>query len=251
VTYIGQTSRTLRERLLALANGTHAQQCPFNDPHTAAPHHWLMIRWDGAQLEFSCTSVIGDLTTLRGTEDMLLWRHRVENRCSTDANYGRFYPGWSRPTNRWIGRGGLKKRGRVAQRLAVDQELPTFDLTEPALQGDGPVLAAPWWKHAALSELDSLPSEPAIYCIYDDAAREPEPAYVGEALRLRDRASAHVPARWPTPNPWLAYRIFPGAPKYILHELESDVLGWHFWRTRTAPSCQYRKLQKLAIRVRS
>jgi hypothetical protein len=38
LTYIGQTSRTLRERLLALAKGTHAEECPFNDPHTAAPH---------------------------------------------------------------------------------------------------------------------------------------------------------------------------------------------------------------------
>ena len=87
LTYIGQTGRTLRERLLALANGTHSEQCPFNDPHTAAPHLWLLSRLDGAQLEFSCTPVAGDRSALRGTEDMLLWRHRVENKCSTEANY--------------------------------------------------------------------------------------------------------------------------------------------------------------------
>jgi hypothetical protein len=127
-----------------------------------------MVRLDRAQLEFSCASLIGDLPTLRGTEDMLLWRHRVENQCSTEANYGRFYPGWSRPANR--------KQGRIAERLADDQELPNFDLTEAALQGDGPVLAASWWKRTALSALGCLPSGPAIYCIYDDAAREPEPA---------------------------------------------------------------------------
>jgi hypothetical protein len=57
LTYIGQTGRSLRERLLALANGTHAKQCPFNDPHTAAPHLWLMVRFDKAQLEFSCAPV--------------------------------------------------------------------------------------------------------------------------------------------------------------------------------------------------
>jgi hypothetical protein len=28
---------------------------------------------------------------MRGTEDMLLWRHRVENKCSTEANYDRFF----------------------------------------------------------------------------------------------------------------------------------------------------------------
>jgi hypothetical protein len=235
LTYIGQTGRSLRERLLALANGTHANECPFNDPHTAAPHLWLLVRWDNAQLEFSCTPVTGDPPILRGTEDMLLWRHRVENRCSTEANYGRFYPGWSRSTNR--------KQGRIAERLARGQQVPNFDLSEAALQGDCPVLAAPWWKRMALSALDSLPSEAAIYCIYDNAAREPEPAYVGETSNLRDRATSNLVARWPMPHPWLCYRVFPGAPKHVLHELESDVLGWHFWQAKTAPSCQYRKLQ--------
>jgi hypothetical protein len=130
--------------------------------------------------------------------------------------------------------------GRRADRLADDQERPDFDVTEAALQDDGPVLAAPWWERAALSSADGLPRGPAIYCIYNAAASEPEPAYVGETSRLSARATSHGAAHWPMPNPWLAYRIFPGAPKHVLHELESDVLGWHFWRTRTAPLCQYR-----------
>ena len=71
------------------------------------------------------------------------------------------------------------------------------------------MLAAPWWKRTALSDVDSLPGGPAIYCIYDDAAREPEPAYVGETSRLRDRAISHAAARWPMSNPWLAYEFFP------------------------------------------
>jgi hypothetical protein len=32
-----------------------------------------------------------------------------------------------------------------------------------------------------------------------------------------------------------------GTPKYALHELESDLLGWHFWRIGRAPIFQYRK----------
>jgi hypothetical protein len=82
---------------LALANGTHGEQCPFNDPHTAAPHLWLLSRLDEALLEFSCTPVQRDRGVLRGTEDMLLWRHRVENKCSTEANYGRFFSGLVTP----------------------------------------------------------------------------------------------------------------------------------------------------------
>jgi hypothetical protein len=48
---------------------------------------------------------------------MLLWRHRVENKYSTEAYYGRFFPGWSCPTNRWVKRGGNKTEGRRAARL--------------------------------------------------------------------------------------------------------------------------------------
>jgi hypothetical protein len=69
---------------------------------------------------------------------------------------------------------------------------------------------------------------------------EPEPVYVGETSRLSARAASQLAARLPMGDPWIAYLAFPGAPKHVLHELESDVLGWHFWLTRTAPSCQYR-----------
>src|SRR5918998_6219781 len=71
--YIGQTGRTLRERLLSLARGAHGDRCPYNDPHTAAPYLWLIRELDGAQLQFSCAPIIGDTALLRGTEDMLLW----------------------------------------------------------------------------------------------------------------------------------------------------------------------------------
>jgi hypothetical protein len=35
--YIGQTGRSLRQRVCALVHGTLADAMPFNDPHTAAP----------------------------------------------------------------------------------------------------------------------------------------------------------------------------------------------------------------------
>jgi hypothetical protein len=103
--------------------------------------------------------------------------------------------------------------------------LGRFHVTEAALQGDGPVLSAPWWERAALSGAGELPSAPAVYCIFDGAQSEPEPVYVGEPSRLSARATWHLAARWPTREPWIAYRAFPGAPKHVLRELESDVLG--------------------------
>ncbi|MFL5288298.1 MAG: hypothetical protein ACJ8AW_46925 [Rhodopila sp.] len=106
LTYVGQTGRGLRERPLTLAADVNADDYPFNDPHTAAPHLWLLRRLDGAQLECSCAPMPGTVQILRGTEDMLLWRHRIETGFSTEANYGRFYPDYARPTNRWIVRKG-------------------------------------------------------------------------------------------------------------------------------------------------
>jgi hypothetical protein len=86
------------------------------------------------------------IQTLRGTEDML-WRHRIETGLSTEANYGRFYAGYARPTNRWI----RKARGaegrtpvRIAQPLPIGVAPPDFALVTPPLQGHGGVLQAPW-----------------------------------------------------------------------------------------------------------
>jgi hypothetical protein len=124
--------------------------------------------------------------------------------------------------------------------LPQGQQPRSYDVTEPALQGDGPVLSAPWWKRAALSGAGKLPSDPAVYCIFDGAQGAPVPVYVGETSRLSARVASHLAARWPMRDPWIAYRAFPGVPKHVLHELESDGLGWHFWLTRAAPSCQYR-----------
>ena len=61
-----------------VAAGASAEQCPFNDPHTAAPHLWLLHQHDHVQLECSCAPVVGNVPVPPGTEDMLLWRHRME-----------------------------------------------------------------------------------------------------------------------------------------------------------------------------
>jgi hypothetical protein len=239
--YIGQTGRTLRERLLALASGVNAEECPFNDPHTAAPHLWLLQRLDGARLECSCAPVTGDVQILRGTEDMLLWRHRVETGLPVQANYGRFYPGYARPTNRWIvsgGRSSTRIPGRAAALLRDGSTATDFSISHPALQGDTGLLQAPWWQQAPLTQVRSLPAGPAVYCIYGHGSDEP--VYVGETFGLRARAAKHAAAQWPVRKPWLAYLPLPiRTPRFVLRELESDLLGWHFSQTGRAPAAQY------------
>lgn len=239
--YVGQTGRTLRERLLALAAGTNAGSCPFNDPHTAAPHLWLLRHMESVTLECSCAPVAGDSQVLHGTEDMLLWRHRIETGQSAEANYGRFFPGYARPTNRWIvrsGNGGRREPGRRAAPLAEGSQRADFTASHPPLQGEAGPLQATWWQRAALSGSTALPPGPAVYCIFDRNAGEP--VYVGETSALPARALTHTNRRWPVREPWLAFLSMPeGTPKYVLRELESDLLGWHFWRTGRSPVAQY------------
>ena len=241
--YIGQTARSLRERLLALAAGVNADSCPFNDPHTAAPHLWLLRRQDRAQLECSCAPVVGDVQVLRGTEDMLLWRHRVTTGLSTEANYGRFYPGYTRPTNRWIAKSrhfGTRTPGRSAVPIAEGAERIDFTDAHSPLMGDAGPLQESWWQRAPLREVESFPIGPAIYIIHDRLTEVP--IYIGETNGLRVRAAAHCSTGWPVQDPWLAYRSLPeGTPKHVLREFECDLLGWHFWQTGRSPARQYAK----------
>jgi hypothetical protein len=172
---------------------------------------------------------------------------RVETGSSTEANYGRFYPGYARPTNRWVVRkraGGddLRTPGRIAQPLPNGASLENFNfkLITPALQGDAGVLQAPWWRRARLTDGASLPNGAGIYCIYERDADEP--VYIGETSALLARSATHAARSWSLSEPWLAVLpLADGTPKYVLHELESDLLGWHFWRTGRAPVFQYRK----------
>jgi hypothetical protein len=156
--YVGQTGRSLRERLMSLARGANADECPYNDPHTAAPHLWLLQRLDGARFEFSCAAVGGNAQLLRGTEDMLLWQHRVQSGSSTIANYGRFYPGYARATNRWIARrSGGRAPGHRAVPCTDDLARDDFTGSHPVLQCEASILQALWWQRIRLSEALSLP----------------------------------------------------------------------------------------------
>jgi hypothetical protein len=110
----------------------------------------------------------------------------------------------------------------------------------PPLQGDGGVLQAPWWQRARLIGGPSLLDGPAVYCIYEHGADEP--AYIGETSGVLARTATHAATPWLLSDPWIA--VLPLAvatPKYVLHELESDLLGWHFWHTGCSPIFQYRK----------
>jgi len=122
------------------------------------------------EFAISCAPVPGKVQVLRGTEDMLLWRHRIKTGLSTEANSGRFYPGCARSTNRWIvrkgARAGGRTPGRIAQPLPAGVAPPDFGLVTPPVQGDRGVLQAPWWQRESLADGPSIPSSAGVYRIY-------------------------------------------------------------------------------------
>src|SRR5687768_4262545 len=81
--YVGQTGRSLRERLSSLSRHTLSPVMPFNDPHTAAPSLWA-IR-NAERVDFECSAAPADLPKRRreGLECYLLWRYRQERGEST------------------------------------------------------------------------------------------------------------------------------------------------------------------------
>jgi hypothetical protein len=230
--YVGQTGRTLRERLRSLATGVNGKQCPFNDPHTAAPHLWFLRHQDGVSLECACAPVAGDAQVLHGTEDMLLWRHRMETGLSTEANYGRFYPGYTRPTNRWIGRrrAGTSTPGRRAEPLRAPNEGVDFSNSHPVLCGSGHLLEAPWWQRSPLLAFRSLPATPAVYAIHERGAEHP--VYIGETSGLRSRLATHAVAPWPFPEPFIAFLFLPEGSSLLARRSRRNLA---FGRSDTDP----------------
>jgi hypothetical protein len=192
------------------------------------------------RFECSCAPVQGDVQVLRGTEDMLLWRHRVTTGWSTEANYGRFYPGYIKSTNRWIGRKSDGKPGRQAAPVPEGRAVVDYSVSHRPLQGDSGPLQARWWQRIALSKSNArtLPRGPAVYVVYDPGAKAA--IYIGQTNGLRARAVAHASSRWPIRKPWLAYLSLPErTPKHVLLEVETDLLGWHFSHANHAPTVQY------------
>ena len=243
--YVGQTGRTLRERLLSLAVRRQRRRSvrstiPIPLPRTSGCcGGWTAPGSSAPALRSRATcrlSVARRTCCSGGTGSKLACRRGqlrplLSGLCPPDEPLDR--PGWkvgcphSRPHS-----------GRRTVPLTEGSTPYDFSVSRPALHGPADLLDAHWWQRVPLSDVRSLPAGPAVYCIYDLGAGEP--VYVGETSDLPARATAHAAAPWPVRPLWLAYLALPeGTPKHVLRELESDLLGWHFWRTDRAPAAQY------------
>lgn len=240
--YIGQTGRSLRERLSSLCRHALSPVMPFNDPHTAAPSLWAIRHSEGVDFECSAASAGTPKRLREGLECYLLWKYRQERGESTLCNHGRFhalyYKSGPRSSNR---RGGL---------LAGGMSNPAGGASLPALPFTGSPPDRDWmglgW--SPLKTLDSVgvssaPRLPGLYKLLSQAGDEL--LYVGQSMDLKARLMAHRRVDWGVPPTAFSYAALDGSVlPYQLKELENDLIAGFYRRTRDVPSFQFSNSHK-------
>jgi hypothetical protein len=238
--YIGETGRSIRGRVQALARGTYASEMPYRDPHTAAPCLWAINDEHGPDFEVSVATPerATEKQDRKATEEALIALHRREFERSPVANFGRIIPGYRQS--------GYSSDGFVGGPLPEGE---TESNSEP---GVGPLQWTDWqeplateWMGLDWSEPDSLadayqqvPKQPGVYRIWQPD--EPEPLeYIGESKTLRNRLYRHRRNR----DGELRFSFAPLSEEFeAAHkrdEIETDLLGAHYLACEQAPRDQF------------
>jgi len=235
--YVGETGRTLRERLSALRKGALSDLMPFNDPHTAAPNLWAWKQEENWTYECSATPFHGSHTQRKALECLLLWKYRLEKGESTLCNHGRFHRNYTKSTDR-----SKNKRGNRLQDPAFN---PSWGPSYPALKLQGQPLDKDWmglnWSQPIPLETNQSPllkNTPAIYKIIDQKTKEV--TYIGQTKNLHSRFLSHCRSFCDC-DFLISYCEQPTSIKdYQLHELENDLIAAYYQQTTKPPICQFR-----------
>jgi len=241
LTYVGQTRMGLRPRLRMLALNVYSLMMPFNDPHTAAPHHWVLHYEEGMDFECSAAPIDMSDSARKGLEDMLLWRYRLACGESTLCNHGRFHPSYERSGDRRSGRRGF--------RLPPGRYNPAGGSSMPPLEAGGEPPEATWmglsWSDLVplARKTPTTPHRPGLYKILDGAYGDL--LYVGQSRSLYERIEAHARKKWTPYTPHISYCVLDEAIlDHNLLELETDLLGGYFAQYMQPPKAQYLALGK-------
>ncbi len=189
--YVGQTGRTLRERLGAL-KGVYAEEMPYNDPHTAAPALWAHRIDTGETFEVSVAMLDVDKADRMGREALEVSKQRIIDGCSPAYNFGRMPFGWIKSTgnNRRLVEAGKRARGRrmTDEELAALPPDPSVP-PPPSLEGDP---RAADWLGLAWRPSDTAPPARTDTGVYRISMRRDGPLdYVGQGL-IVDRWKQHT-----------------------------------------------------------
>ncbi len=237
--YIGQTGRSARGRVGALARNVYSEEMPFRDPHTAAPCLWAIRDQYGPEFQVSAATpsfAISDQGR-KGFEEALIAVARREMGKSPTANFGRMIAGYSQSSYRSGGYiGGPLNEGETESN---------------AKPGRGPVswenvdnVTGPNWMGLSWSEPYRLENrlEPdlpkaGVYRIWYDS-EVPPLAYIGETSDFAGRLRRHE-------DTFGSEALFSvAAPegmdaKHKRTEVETDLIGAHYLTNEEPPTTQF------------
>jgi len=192
IEYIGETGRSLRGRVRALARGAFADEMPYRDPHTAAHCLWAVQQEYGEKLEVSVTtpSLAEDKQTRKAFEDALIAVYRREMGESPTANFGRIIDGYKQSTYRSGGeRGGPLEPGESESNAETGVGPLDWNRSNDLLADDWMGLS--WSSPRPLAEADpSIPTEDGLYRIWRKGDVPPL-EYIGQSSNLKSRLYRH------------------------------------------------------------
>jgi hypothetical protein len=241
LTYIGETGRSLRGRIRALARGTHANEMPYRDPHTAAPTLWAIrdLHGTGFRVSYTAPERAEDKQHRKGLEDSLIAVYRREHDESPTANFGRIINGYKQSNFSY------NDNPFHGSKLSDDETEPNNEPGRPPLSWtNSEDVLSPNWMGLNWSEpfhlrdrLEASPPDVGVYRIwYEDEA--PPLAYIGESSNLSRRFYSHEGTFGGN-----ALTSF-AEPSDIesahkRDEVETDLIGAHYLSLERSPTEQY------------
>lgn len=236
--YIGETGRSIRGRLYALAGGIFAEEMPYSDPHTGSPCLWSIADKHGPGFEASAATPpeATEKGQRKAIEDALIAVHRRDTQTNLVGNFGRMPPGYKKSKMRSTGvRGGKVNDEPLRDFQDGIDPLPwenPKDLTDPDWMG----LA--WSKPEQLADVGrDVPAVPGHYRIWDPTSSPPL-EYVGQSVNIRSRLRTHRRNR----DGGLRYAFVecPDLQKqFKRQQAESTLLGAHWLACASPPRDQY------------
>lgn len=237
--YIGETGRSVRGRVRALARGAFADEMPFRDPHVGAPCMWAIRQENGDAFEVAYTTPKGaeDKATRKSMEAALIASYRRAEGESPTGAFSRIIPGYSMSSySRDDERGRPLKDGETEPYSKSGIPPLEWQSYENPVVSDW--MGLNWSEPKSLYEVSAdIPASDGVYRIWDPVAPKPL-EYIGESANLRSRLRTHGRER----DDALHYTY--AAPSYIdaKHErleAETDLIGAHWLAVGEPPIDQH------------
>lgn len=236
--YIGQTGRSLRERVKGLIRNTYKEKMPFNDPHTAAPSLWAWKDAESWDFECSITSVNLSKENREGLECFLLWKYRIENSESTYCNHGRFHLDYIKSKGRSSGFQGRKLNEIEPRNMAWGESFVPLSIqnTPTSLE----YMGLPWSNFKDKGQLSDVPQLKGVYRI--KGIETNTILYIGQSNILRNRLKDHLCKDWEQEINY-SFCVFEDAKDYQLKEIENDLIGAFYSIENKVPYFQFKNLK--------